>query len=227
MNTIRRRTPSAVALCALAWLGLASAHAAQPDGDPCNPNRFAPFGNEHDAPGMAPDTLTGKPLKPGQSLRTRGTGVGASPELAGETVYDVVQDFAFPQPNPTVTGSYEEAIVASDTDAKRCKQHVRLKMTAGCIDRVRFYQYQHPKPIVANYRRDLPGQVASDWASRSDDGLVFEFHLKTPVCAPHTTRWLLLNTSINQMIGLDALELVTPDDLSSPLLSIHVPNPAP
>ncbi|MFO1340087.1 MAG: hypothetical protein U1F53_17980 [Burkholderiaceae bacterium] len=235
MNNTPRRPLCALGhpLVALALFGLAQgARAEDPLGDKCNPNLFAPPGQGAPwLPGLAPDiggdAVSGKPLKPGQTRRTRGTDTLLSPELVGLTVYDQAQGFSFLAQGSTVSGSYEEAIVASDADGT-CKQHTKLTLVSGCIAKLRFHQYQHPKkPIVADFRRDLPGQVPSAFASRSFDGLTFEFQLKEPVCAPKTTRWLLLNTSINRMTSVSALELITPDGIGSPLFSIHVPDPAP
>lgn len=240
MNTTPRRPARTTARPRVApWLGVLAlcglaqaAHAEDPLGDKCNPNLFAPPGSGAPwvpalAPGMGGDAVSGKPLKPGQTRRTRGTDTLLSPELVGLTVYDQAQGFSFVAQGGTVSGSYEEAIVASDTDGT-CKQHTKLTLVSGCIAKLRFHTYQHPtKPIVADYRKDLPGQVPSDFATRSFDGLSFEFHLKEPVCAPKTTRWLLLNTSINRMTSAAALQLVTPEGIGSPLFAIHVPDPAP
>lgn len=178
--------------------------------------------------------LTGTPLQPGQTVPTLGTNRVESPELVGKTVIAVANTpFSFSTPSGPVAGFYSESIQASKTGGGTCKQNVQLKLTSGCVSKVRFKQYNHPLglDIVADFRDDpdLKGKVFSNRASRSPvDGLIFEFHLKRPVCAGQSTRWLLLNTSIRDLTTADALELVAPDGTVSPQpFLVHVPLPLP
>jgi hypothetical protein len=207
----------------LAALAASAAAGQGPLADKCNENQglgeltSLALGNAVIQP-----LLTGIPLEPGQTVPTNGTDKVESPELAGKVAITGGGSFSF----AGITGTYEEFILASHSDGT-CKHHTQVKVVSGlgCITRVRFHQYFHPLDIVADYRTDKPGKVRSKTASRTEDGLTFEFQLKTKLCAGQSTRWLLLNTSIRHMQTLSALELVADDgSLSSPL-PVHVPAP--
>ncbi len=223
INLTWRRATRLWRILALAGVATGASASEGPLADKCNDNQFAT--NEVLAEMIRPE-LTGVPLLPGHRVPTRGTNPTESPELAGVTVIlPPPTSFSFTSTEGLVAGSYKESIQASDTDGT-CKQHTKLTMTAGCISKIRFHQYLHPLDIVADFRDDLPGKVPSKRASRSNDGLTFEFLLKRPVCAGESTRFLLLNTSILHMTTADALELVARDGTSAPVLfPVHVPAP--
>jgi hypothetical protein len=231
-----RRITRAWALPLVSALLPMAAAAIEPEDNKCNENQGIRSDTLPEAEGSVHAQQTGTPLLPGYRCKTQGTNKDESPELDGvPVVKDDSGTFSFTEPDPlglnpediTVSGTYQQLIVKSDSDAT-LKQHTRFKLTSGCIARIRIHQYDHPLPIVADYRDDLKGMVRSDFASRSLDGLSFEFHLKRPVCAGETSRWLLLNTSILQVKKVNALELITPSGNSSPqLLPIRVPASAP
>ncbi|MFO1338878.1 MAG: hypothetical protein U1F53_11715 [Burkholderiaceae bacterium] len=236
------RGATAIALLLPALLAGLPGHAAAqgPLGDKCNPNVLS----VRDTPdaaggpgGQSPATVTGTPLEPGYTCKTKGTNPDESPELVGTPVItDDTGTFSFSDPTPPdtlpppgklVSGTYQQMIVRSNADSS-LKQYIRFNLVSGCLARVRFNQYHHENlPIVADFRDDVPGLRRSDYASRSADGLVFEFHLQRNVCAGQTTRWLLLNTSIFQMSAASALELITPKGNSSGPLPTYVPTHAP
>ena len=219
----RFKTPLAPpALVVALALGLACGRAAAPgpEADKCNENqglqaqRAAPIGAE----------LTGIPLLPGGTVPTEGTNASESPELVGPLEFQLGGKFRFVANGGLVQGSYaEQNYTGAD---KRCKQHLKIKVKGGCVEKVRLHQYFHPLALdlVADFRDDLAGQIPSDTASRSSgDGSVIEFHLATPVCAGHNTRWLLLNTSIDTMVLVKGLEFIAPTGEHSKLKPVHVP----
>lgn len=222
MNTSTPHRPFRLAAALLLPLAFCLAHtsaqAQGPDVDRCNENQ----GLDADAlddPFVA--DLTGIPLLPGQTVPTDGTNSIESPELHGKLAFQLTGKFNFHSASGTVKGGYSERNYSGAH--KRCKQHLQIKVTQGCVRRVLIHNYVHPLDIVADFRDDIAGDVQSDVASRSGDGLVFEFHLFEPVCAGQTSRWLLLNTSVNTLTKSNQLELISDDGESSGLLPIHVP----
>ena len=166
--------------------------------------------------------VTGKWLKPGTTRTTEGTNAKESPELAGRKLYSA--SFAFSVPGttaPPASGKYTEMIVQG-TD-KTCKCHLKIVVAQGCISRLNIYKYVHPLKLVADYRDDLSGKIPSRSATRSRDGTTVSFDLITPVCAGQDTRWLLLNTSVPEVMQVNTLELLTPEGQRTPLLPVHVP----
>jgi hypothetical protein len=165
--------------------------------------------------------LTGIPLLPGNTVPTNGTNLSESPGLAGPLEFKLKGKFTFDDNGSSVQGSYREE---NRTGPDRyCKQQFAMTLSKGCVSEVRVHKYVHPLDIVADFRDDLPGQIAPDTASRSVDGTVFKFHLSRPVCAGETTRWLVLNTSIKDLTLMNGLEFIAPSGDHSKLHPIHVP----
>jgi hypothetical protein len=212
--------PLALGLCGTrAW-------AQGPETDKCNENQGLQGLSLSEAAGRMHAELTGTPLEPGHTVLTEGTNASESPELNGLTEFTLNDTFSIELAGGgLVKGSYAE-MNKTGTDTY-CKQHLKVKVKQGCVAKVRFRKYTHPldRDIVADYRDDLSGLRASDTASRSNSGTVIEFHLATPVCAGETTRWLLLNTSINTMTKVNGLEFVAPTGERSKLRPVHVPLP--
>jgi hypothetical protein len=210
------------ALAGLLCLTSAQAAAHGPEADKCNENQGLQAAGFEATPIEA--ELTGIPLLPGHTELTAGTNPVESPELAGVLEFQLDGKFRFESAGGLVRGTYTEQ---NHTGAdKRCKQYVKITMKAGCVGKVRLHKYVHPLSLdlVADYRDDLPGVIASDTASRSTGkGSVIEFHLVQPVCAGNDTKWLLLNTSIDTMMKVRGLELVAPTGEHSNLRPIHVP----
>jgi hypothetical protein len=233
MNCHAHRARQVARACTLpliaALLPMAAA-AIEPDDNKCNENhglRGDPFVEATDRGIQA--ELTGTLLLPGQTVPTDGTNKNESPELRGKTALQSTLAFQFTTSGGTVSGTYSERHDTGKQD-RHCKSHLRVSVDQGCISRLRFHNYVHPLDIVADFRDDLPrnpppGLIPSDFASRSSDGLTFEFHLATHVCAGQTSRWLLLNTSINALQIVNGLELFAPNGQSSALLPVHVPIP--
>jgi hypothetical protein len=210
------------ALAGLLCLASAQAAAHGPEADKCNENQGLKTAGFEASPMEA--ELTGIPLLPGHTELTQGTNPTESPELAGVFEFQLDGKFRFESAGGLVRGTYiEQNHTGAD---KRCKQYVKITMKAGCVDKVRLHKYVHPLSLdlVADYRDDLPGVIASDTASRSTGkGSVIEFHLVQPVCAGNDTKWLLLNTSIDTLMLVKGLELVAPTGEHSNLRPIHVP----
>jgi hypothetical protein len=165
--------------------------------------------------------VTGKWLKPGTTRLTDGTNSRESPELAGPKIFSTSQTFEFKDPKGLISGKYTEMIVQG-TD-KKCKCHLRVQVSAGCISRLLINKYVHPLKLVADYRDDLGGRIPSKSATRSTDGTTISFDLRTPVCAGQDTRWMLLNTSIDEVAPLNVLQFVSPEGQLSQPLPFHVP----
>lgn len=165
--------------------------------------------------------VTGKWLKPGSTLATRGTNSRESPELGGPKLLSTSQSFEFKDQKGLISGKYSEMIVQG-TD-KKCKCHLRVQIREGCVSRVVISKYVHPLKLVADYRDDLGGRVPSKVASRSQDGTQISFDLSTPVCAGQDSRWLLLNTSVEEVAPLSVLQFVSPEGQLSQPLPVHVP----
>ena len=81
----------------------------------------------------------------------------------------------------------------------------------------------HPLKLVADYRDDLGGRIPSKVASRSTDGSQIIFDLASPVCAGQDSRWLLLNTSVDEVSPLNVLQFVSPEGQVSQPLPVHIP----
>jgi len=210
-------------LMALPWMLAAGSGWADDNGplqtQTCNdpPPAFdslSPLG-ENDA------LVTGKWLKPGTTRLTEGTNPRESPELGGTKIFSTSQSFEFKDPKGLITGKYSEMIVAG-TD-KKCKCHLRVQIREGCVSRVMISKYVHPLKLVADYRDDLGGRIPSKTASRSTDGSQIIFDLATPVCAGQDSRWLLLNTSIEEVAPLNVLQFVSPEGQVSQPLPVHIP----
>ena len=210
-------------LCVALLLGVASGAGAAhgPEADRCNENQGLQ-GAAFEDPIRA--ELTGIPLVPGGTVPTEGTNPSESGELAGPLEFQLTGKFKFASSGGLVRGSYTEQNYTG-TD-KRCKQHLKIVVKSGCVEKVRLHKYFHPLSLdlVADYRDDLPGLIASDMASRSTGkGTVIEFHLAPKVCAGEDTKWLLLNTSIDTMMLVKGLEFVAPTGEHSGLRPVHVP----
>ncbi|HEX5687278.1 MAG TPA: hypothetical protein VFY73_24950 [Ideonella sp.] len=166
--------------------------------------------------------VTGKWLRPGTTRTTAGTNADESPELRGVKLYSATFQFSVPgQAEAPASGRYTEMITQGAD--KSCKCHLKIQVAQGCISRLNIYKYVHPLKLVADYRDDLSGRIPSKTATRSTDGTVISFDLRTPVCAGQDTRWLLLNTSVPEVMQQNVLELVTPEGQRTPLLPYHVP----
>lgn len=213
-----RATLAALSLAAPAW-------AAAGDVDPsqtqvCNepPPLSAAAGGGVDA------QVTGKALKPGTTRRTNGTDLVLSPELDGWVLFSADRPFSFIAGGGVVSGTYGEILVRGAD--KRCKSHLQVRPANGCVSKLVVQGYHHPlnMKLVADYRTDQGGTVASRRASRSAGaGSTITFELKTPVCAGNTSRWLLLNTSVKEVEPLATLVFVAPDDSASEPHAFHVP----
>jgi hypothetical protein len=172
--------------------------------------------------------VTGKALKPGTTRRTNGTDLVLSPELDGWVLFSADRPFSFIAGGGVVSGTYGEILVRGAD--KRCKSHLQVRPQAGCVSKLVLQGYHHPlnMKLVADYRSDQGGTVASRRASRSAGaGSTITFELKTPVCAGGTSRWLLLNTSVKEVEPLATLVFVAPDDAASEPHPFHVPVVAP
>lgn len=165
--------------------------------------------------------VTGKWLKPGTTVATNGTNSRESPELGGPKLLTTSQSFEFKDAKGLISGKYTEMIVQG-TD-KKCKCHLRVQIREGCVSRVMISKYVHPLKLVADYRDDLGGRIPSKTASRSTDGTQINFNLATPVCAGQDSRWLLLNTSVDEVAPLSVLQFVSPEGQLSQPLPVHVP----
>jgi len=231
-----RSTPHHAAHAALALLAVAALNvqASQgPQDNRCNENppAFAPSGEAAfvDDFGLADDTiaplLTGTPLTPGQTLPTDGTTRKLSPELSKELVLQQSRPFSFIDSDGPVAGTLAEKVYNGTDD--KCKNQLQVTVSQGCVSKLRIGKFIHPLSIVADFRLDQNGNVPSDFASRSADGKVFQFHLDTPVCAGMSSRWLLLNTSIDTLKRAKAAQVVSADGTPSPALQVHVPYVAP
>jgi hypothetical protein len=165
--------------------------------------------------------VTGKALKPGTTVPTNGTNSRESPELGGPKLLSTSQSFEFKDPKGLISGKYTEMIVQG-TD-KKCKCHLRIQIREGCVSRVMISKYVHPLKLVADYRDDLGGRIPSKVASRSTDGTQISFDLAAPVCAGQDSRWLLLNTSVDEVAPLSVLQFVSPEGQLSQPLPVHVP----
>lgn len=163
--------------------------------------------------------ISGQWLKPGTTRSTAGTDTQTTPENDGQTVFSATRAFSMSTSNGEVSGRYLEKIVGG-TDGF-CKCQLRIVMDKGCLSGLAIHQIQHSLKLVADYRRDLPGQVPSKSAWRSDDGSVVGFRLARVLCAGESSRWLVLNTSVESVDLGGALELVAADGLSSTLLPLH------
>lgn len=168
--------------------------------------------------------VTGKALKPGTTRRTNGTDLVLSPELDGWVLFSDDRPFSFVAGGGVVSGTYGEILVRGAD--KRCKSHLQVRPQVGCVSKLVFEGYHHPlnMKLVADYRTDQGGTVASRRASRSAGaGSTITFELKTPVCAGGTSRWLLLNTSVKEVEPLATLVFVAPDDSASEPHTFHAP----
>lgn len=168
--------------------------------------------------------VTGKALKPGTTRRTNGTDLVLSPELDGWVLFTADRSFSFIAGGGVVSGTYGEILVRGAD--KRCKSHLQVRPNNGCISKLVLEGYHHPlnMKLVADYRTDQGGVVASRRASRSAGaGTTVTFELKTPVCAGNTSRWLLLNTSVKEVEPLATLVFVAPDGSASEPHIFHVP----
>lgn len=196
-----------------------------------NPPAFGPSGELPfvDHLGVADDTiapmLTGTPLEPGQTLPTNGTTRKLSPELSKELVLQLKRPFSFIDGSGVVAGTLNEKVYNGTDD--KCKNQFQVSVSQGCVARLRIRKFIHPLDIVADFRLDQNGSVPSDFASRSLDGKVFQFHLDGPVCAGMSSRWLLLNTSIDTLTQAKAAQVVSTDGTPSPAMQVHVPYVAP
>jgi hypothetical protein len=213
-----------IRLLAPLTIGLANAASAAqgPETDKCNENQ----GLQAMAPDLAPigGAVSGTPLDPGETWPTNGTDTSDSPELIGTLEFELTGKFKFMSAGGLVQGSYIERNYNGADN--RCKQHLRFKVKQGCVVKVRFNKYAHPldQPLVADYRKDWPGMVASATASRSPvKGLTIDFVMERPVCAGETSRWLLLNTSIQTLVPVKGVQFIAPTEEVSPLRPIHVP----
>jgi len=208
---------------ALPWLLAASASWANDNGplqtQKCNDP--PPAFNDFSILGENEVLVTGKWLKPGTTRLTEGTNSRESPELGGTKIFSTSQSFEFKDPKGPITGKYSEMIVAG-TD-KKCKCHLRVQLREGCVSRVMISKYVHPLKLVADYRDDLGGRIPSKVASRSTDGSQIIFDLASPVCAGQDSRWLLLNTSVEEVAPLSVLQFVSPEGEVSQPLPFHIP----
>lgn len=219
-------SPTVRLLALSAALGLSSACAAAqgPEADKCNENQGLQAMDLDLDLGPIDPAVSGTPLDPGETWPTPGTDTTDSPELIGTLEFELTGRFKFMSAGGLVQGSYIERNYNGADN--RCKQHLRFKVKQGCVIKVRFNKYAHPldQPLVADYRKDWPGMVASATASRSPvKGLTIDFLMERPVCAGETSRWLLLNTSIQTLVPVKGVQFIAPTEESSPLRPIHVP----
>jgi hypothetical protein len=163
--------------------------------------------------------ISGLWLKPGATRTTAGTDTQMTPEADGETVFSSTRVFSISTSNGEVSGRYLEKIVGGIDGF--CKCQLRIVVDKGCLSGLAIHQILHPLKLVADYRRDLGGQVPSKSAWRSDDGSIVGFKLARALCAGESSRWLMLNTSVESVDLGDALELVAADGMSSTLLPLH------
>jgi hypothetical protein len=221
-STFLRTTVGAMALAAVV---LAAGPARADDNEPlqtqkCNEPPPA-FGSVPALEGEIDPLVTGLWLKPGTTRVTAGTNARESPELEGPRLFSTSQTFEFKTDKGMVSGKYLE-MISQGTD-KKCKCHLRVQVREGCISRLVIHKYVHPLKLVADYRDDLGGRISSKSASRSTDGTMISFDLRTPVCAGQDTRWLLLNTSVEEVAPLSVLQFVSPEGQTSQPLPFHVP----
>lgn len=171
--------------------------------------------------------LTGTPLAPGGSVLTLGTNPSESPELSDEVLRSFARSFSFNTAQGIVSGTVLQ-LIKRGTD-HRCKAEWQITVSPeslGCVTAIRIDGFLHPldKPLVADYRDDLPGDTNPDRAYRSaGDGSKLRFRVPGGVCAGKTSRPLLLNTSINKMARKGSLQLQGPAGELSPPVSTYVP----
>ncbi|HEV8689186.1 MAG TPA: hypothetical protein VGQ91_02735 [Ideonella sp.] len=182
--------------------------------------------------GAIQPAVTGKWLKPGTTRKTLGTDIAHSPELDGFVVFTKTRNFSFDagqgmDAETAVAGTYTETIVQG-TD-KFCKCHLQIAVATGCVSKLAVHHYIHPLKLVADWRTDLGGMIRSKTASRTleappDDSTIVTFNLANKVCAGQTSKWLLLNTSVNEVEELGTLQFIAPNGVGSPtLFQFHVP----
>lgn len=182
---------------------------------------------DHESAGQVWPALTGTPLPPGGSVLTLGTNPSESPELSDEVLRSFSRPFSFDTAQGVVSGTVLQ-LIKRGTD-QRCKAEWQITVTPaslGCVTAVRIEGFLHPldKPLVADYRDDLAGDINPDRAYRSaGDGSKLRFRLPGGVCAGKTSRPLLLNTSINKMVRKGSLQLQGPAGELSPPVSTYVP----
>lgn len=223
-STFPRTKAWSVAAMALTWMLACGSGWAEENGPLQTQNCNDPppaFDSTTTAEGDLATLVTGKWLKPGTTRATDGTNSRESPELGGPKIFSTSQTFEFKDPKGLISGKYSEMIVQG-TD-KKCKCHLRVQIREGCVSRVMISKYVHPLKLVADYRDDLGGRIPSKSASRSTDGTTINFDLATPVCAGQDSRWLLLNTSIDEVAPLNVLQFVSPEGQLSQPLPVHVP----
>lgn len=217
--------PLRAALAALC-LAAPAAHASTSDTiDPvqtqtCNePPALARGGGVHAA------GLTGKPLPPGAKRKTEGTNATDSPELDGLIVISQTSDFSFGDGLSLVAGKYTE-IVSQGTDGF-CKCHVQVAVMKGCIAQVSVRDVVHDNTLVADWRTDFPGHVPSRKVQRSlpdgENKTRVTFTMNEPVCEGFTSRFLLLNTNVNQLALGNTLQFKSPANVVSPAFPFRVP----
>jgi hypothetical protein len=181
--------------------------------------------------GMGATKATGLPLPPGGSQLTQGTNAGEATELDGYFVYSQTRDFSFVTAGgKTVAGKYTEAVMRGRD--RKCKSHVQIAVQRGCVSKVALQDFPYPLGVklVADWRDDFPGNVASESVDRSliYDGnkttITFRMKDGQPVCSGQTSRWLLLNTNITQVTQGNHLQFVTPGGHASELFPFHAPS---
>jgi hypothetical protein len=195
----RRPRPLARLLASALVLGAGAAVAQPPPpiSKGCHPP--PPKADRADASGFYTADLTGKPLEPGGSRKTLGTNDTESPEL--QTLKRLVErrtPFTLHTNEGDVEGTLHQ-VVDRGTDTF-CKCHWQVSVSPaslGCIARARIGNFDlDGLQVVADYRDDLGGTVRPKFATRTEDGLSFDFVFEPSklLCAGMTSRWLLLDT---------------------------------
>lgn len=171
--------------------------------------------------------LTGTPLPPGGDNETNGTRVADAEELDGLIVISETRDFSFGIGPNTVAGKYTE-IVSQGSDGF-CKSHVQVAVMKGCITHVRVLGFVHDSTLVADWRRDFPGNVPSSRVVRSsangNNKTRVTFTMNGSVCEGQTTRFLLLNTNVNVLALGNTLQFKPLVGGLSPAFPFRVPLP--
>lgn len=219
-------SPCPLILGTVLALATAAAVAAQgPDksGDVvCTPPPFAP-----EPGGLQHALLTGIPIQPGQTVPTAGTNLHESPELSKFLIFKSSRSFSSGQAVSVAAtgGELRQRVYGGDDGHCKCQWQVAVAAgSTGCVAKLRITNVFHPLDIVADWRDDQNGSVASDVAHRSTDGLVFDFRLPTLVCGGEVSRWLLLNMSIDLLAKKGTVQLLDSADMPLvPPIPTYVP----
>jgi hypothetical protein len=155
--------------------------------------------------------LTGTPLMVGATEPTNGVGIKTAPELTNVKAASWKKRFVYKLPGGSAATGYVTQLVKYGND-KFCKCEFVIEVDKYsepdvCVSDIRIYGFwDHGRLVVADYRRDLPGDVAPVEASRPL-ATEFTFKLAQPVCPGFKSRPLLLNAQLSGLILHNDVEM--------------------